>query len=106
MRTSRPARLTGGGPIWDLRTPKRASRPTRKSPIPEADAAMALNDAITGAVAALGKGDVAQARAMRRRAWEYVALLHPAQTARQRRTLGMLGRRIAKAERTGRSPSG
>ena len=25
MRTSRPARLTGGGPIWDLRTPKRAA---------------------------------------------------------------------------------
>ena len=30
MRTSRPARLTGGGPIWDLRTPKRAAgRPAR-----------------------------------------------------------------------------
>ena len=104
MRTSRPARLTGGGPIWDLRTPKRAAGlPTRTSPVPEADAAMALKDAITGAVAALGKGDVAQARAMKRRAWEYVALLHPAQTVRQRRTLGMLGRRIAQAERTGRT---
>jgi hypothetical protein len=57
MRTSRPARLTGGGPIWDLRTPKRAAdRPARTSPLPEADAAMALNDAITSAVAALGKG--------------------------------------------------
>jgi hypothetical protein len=43
MRTSRPARLTGGGPIWDLRTPKRAAdRPARTSPLPEADAAMAL----------------------------------------------------------------
>ena len=104
MRTSRPARLTGGGPIWDLRTPKRAAdRPARTSPLPEADAAMALNDAITSAVAALGKGDVAQARAMKRRAWEYIALLHPAQTVRQRRTLGMLGRRIAQAERIGRS---
>jgi hypothetical protein len=104
MRTSRPARLTGGGPIWDLRTPKRAAdRPARTSPLPEADAAMALNDAITSAVAALGKGYVAQARAMKRRAWEYVALLHPAQTVRQRRTLGMLGRRIAQAERIGRS---
>jgi hypothetical protein len=103
MRTSRPARLTGGGPTWDLRTPKRASRPPRKSPIPEADAAMALNDAITGVVAALGKGDVAQARAMKRRAWEYAALLHPAQTIRQRRILRMLSRRIAKAERAGRS---
>ncbi len=103
MRTSRPARLTGGGPTWDLRTPKRGGRPARKSPIPEADAAMALNDAITGVVAALGKGDVAQARAMRRRAWEYVALLHPAQTVRQRRILGMLGRRIAQAGRTARS---
>jgi hypothetical protein len=103
MRTSRPARLTGGGPTWDLRTPKKGSGPARKSPIPEADAVMALNDAITGAAAALGKGDVAQARAMRRRAWEYVAFLHPAQTASQRRTLGMLRRRIAQAERTGRS---
>ena len=102
MRTSRPARLTGGGPTWDLRTPKRLGRPGRKSPIPEADAVMALNDAITGVVAALGKGDLAQARAIRRRAWEYVALLHPAQTVRQRRTLGMLRRRIAQAERTGR----
>ena len=63
---------------------------------------MALNDAITGVVAALGKGDLAPARAIRRRAWEYVALLHPAQTVRQRRTLGMLRRRIAQAERTGR----
>ena len=104
MRTSRPARLTGGGPIWDLRIPKsEADRSARTSSVPEADAAMALNDAITGAVAALGKGDVAQARAMKRRAWEYVALLHPAQTVRQRRSLGMLGRRIAQAERTGRS---
>jgi hypothetical protein len=64
---------------------------------------MALNDATTGVVAALGKGDVAQARAMRRHAWEYVALLPPAQTVRQRRTLGMLRRRIAQAERTGQS---
>jgi hypothetical protein len=62
---------------------------------------MALNDAITGVVAALGRGDVVQARAMRRRAWEYVALLHPAQTVRQRRTLGTLKRRIAEAERAG-----
>jgi hypothetical protein len=106
MRTSRPARLTGGGPTWDLRTPKRVSRPARKSPIPEADAAMALNDAITGVVAALGKGDVAQAREMRRRAWEYVALLPPAQTVRQRRTLGMLRRRIAQAERAGQPYQG
>jgi hypothetical protein len=106
MRTSRPARLTGGGPTWDLRTPSRESRPTRTSPIPEADAAMALNDAITGAVAALGKGDVAQARAMRKRAWEYAALLHPAQTVRQRRTLGILGRRMAQAERARRSHAG
>jgi hypothetical protein len=103
MRTSRPARLTSGGPTWDLRTPKRVGRPPRKSRIPEADAAMALNDAITGIVAALGKGDVVQARAMRRRAWDYVALLHPAQTVRQRRILGMLSRRIARAERAGRS---
>ena len=102
MRTSRPARLTGGGPIWDLRTPKRAAG-RRHSRVPEADAAMALNDAIAGAVAALGKGDVAEARGMKRRAWEYVALLHPAQTVRQRRTLGMLGRRIAQAERTERT---
>jgi hypothetical protein len=55
---------------FHLRTPKRAGRPPRNSPIPEADAAMALNDAITGVVVALGKVDVAQARAMRRRAWE------------------------------------
>jgi hypothetical protein len=102
MRTSRPARLTGGGPTWDLRARKGGGRPPRKSPIPEADAAMALNDAITGVVAALRKGDVAQARAMRRRAWEYVGLLHPAQTVRQRRTLGMLRGRIAQAERAGR----
>lgn len=64
---------------------------------------MALNDAITGVVAALGQGDVAQARAMRRRAWEYAALLHPAQTARQHRLLRMLSRRIARAERARRS---
>jgi hypothetical protein len=103
MRTSRPARLTGGGPTWDLRIPKRAGRPPHKSPIPEADAAMALNDAITDVVTALGKGDVAQARAMRRRAWEYAAMLHPAQTVRQRRILRMLRPRIARAERAGRS---
>lgn len=97
----RPPRLTGGGPTWDMRPRKARVRPPRKSPIPEADAAMALNDAITDAVAALRKGDVAQARAMRRRAWEYVALLHPAQTVRQRRALGMLRSRIAQAERPG-----
>jgi len=47
---------------------------------------MALNDAITGVV-----GDVV-----------YVAMLPPVQTVRQRRTLGMLKRRIALAQRTRR----
>jgi hypothetical protein len=38
----RPPRLTGGGPTWDMRPRKARVRPPRKSPIPEADAAMAL----------------------------------------------------------------
>ncbi len=86
MRTSRPARLTSGGPTWDLRTPKKGSRPARQSPVSEANAAMALNDAITVAAAALGKGDVAQARHEKARLGVclrcYILLKQPVSVAR------------------------
>lgn len=108
MTSGRPrARLTGGGPTWDLRAKKQG--PSRPRPaVSEADVLMALDEAILGMRIALRDGDLGRAREMRRNAWGYVEMLPLGATWRQRRTLGQLKDLLRVAERSrriGRRPT-
>jgi predicted aconitase len=67
--------------------------------VPEADALMALDEAVIGMRIAIRDGDLRRAREMRHQAWGYVELLPLGATWRQRRTLGRLKELLRAAER-------
>lgn len=99
MTNNRPrARLTAGGPTWDQRTKAPAQRHPQ-GPVPEADALMALDEALVGLRIAFKEGDYPRAWAMRREAWRYADLLPPGRTRHQRRALGQYKELLLVAQR-------
>lgn len=106
MTNNRPrARLTGGGPTWDLRSKTPAQR-TPQGPVPETDALMALNEALVGLRIAFKEGDYPRAWTMRREAWRYADLLPPGKTRQQRRALGQYRQLLLAAQRLKRNRKG
>lgn len=102
MSGNRPrARLTGGGPTWELRTkPPRQQHP--QPLVPEADALMALDEALVGIRLALVAKDFRRAWVLRSEAWRYADLLPPGKTRKQRRALGQYKVLLLAAQRVNR----
>ncbi|MFF9981144.1 hypothetical protein [Streptomyces erythrochromogenes] len=103
MTNNRPrARLTAGGPTWDLRT-KTPTQRRPQGPVPEADALMALNEALVGLRIAFKEGDYPRAWEMRRDAWRYADLLPAGKTRQQRRALGQYKELLLAAQKIKRT---